>query len=462
MARDCCEQIFRFVAVATVYVCLMVLAYVMFLLFTGLIGGHRLAEAYRMTVMFVLIMIWRWLCRQIFSFCDVYSMEYVRKATLCIDYYTPLYSCLLYEILNDMRRFLVLDLWGSSALSSSYITEQAEKAATASMTRVNQTLAADILQEVSLENFPLCLRWFPLGVPLFVLFTFYPVLRSLFEHIRVMWEVHDGWLQTHQKHGYAIMINSLPLVYGVMALKGVMRTWEVVMNTFSATVDGRFDLWSEKKELIMGLADLDFNFADLYEAWALRALVKLILINIEEYYRFSREGDDAAGHIFRTMQKLGLLGIESFLWSCGLTSAYSLAAMCLNFYGIVQISPELASSVHWFLVGVGSLASTIAIMNIAILESRFHKQLNGFRPAAKFWSTKILVSMAFLQNLALRATRRWWSTTQINLVYSALMGYECFFVALAHLWCWGADEGWYKDAGGLSAPLLAAEGEVPI
>eukprot|EP00930_Biecheleria_cincta_P042919 TRINITY_DN29530_c0_g1_i1.p1 TRINITY_DN29530_c0_g1~~TRINITY_DN29530_c0_g1_i1.p1 ORF type:complete len:131 (-),score=6.94 TRINITY_DN29530_c0_g1_i1:44-409(-) len=96
------------------------------------------------------------------------------------------------------------------------------------------------------------------------------------------------------------------------------------------------------------------------------------------------------------------------------------------------------------------------------VERTFHLELNNFGPFLKFWGTKILVSIAFLQTLIfMLPVFRDMSTVQTNLTYSTLICYECLGISLLHMHAWKANEEWYKDgllssAGGDVATLPAS------
>ena len=86
------------------------------------------------------------------------------------------------------------------------------------------------------------------------------------------------------------------------------------------------------------------------------------------------------------------------------------------------------------------------------------------QPFAKFWGTKVLVSIAFIQSLVLYLPPfNSWSPTKQNLFYASALSLECFIVALLHLASWGHTEHWYnkpeyekvKIAASFKNPALA-------
>merc|ERR1712125_317011 len=71
--------------------------------------------------------------------------------------------------------------------------------------------------------------------------------------------------------------------------------------------------------------------------------------------------------------------------------------------------------------------------------------LESFGPFWKFWGTKILVSIAFLQSIAVSVLPPFsmWSEIRQNLFYSSLLCLQCFFVSVFHAFAWPASESWY-------------------
>merc|ERR1711934_436968 len=108
---------------------------------------------------------------------------------------------------------------------------------------------------------------------------------------------------------------------------------------------------------------------------------------------------------------------------------------------------EIKATAHNFFLGAGFIASFAAIGNIMIIEEDFHHLLTEFRPALKFWGTKILVSLAFLQSILISVflTPRGWSEIQSDLMYSSCLGLECLLIAIFHIKGWKAEEEWYGD-----------------
>ena len=95
---------------------------------------------------------------------------------------------------------------------------------------------------------------------------------------------------------------------------------------------------------------------------------------------------------------------------------------------------------------MGAIASTAAIGNVVTVEFTFHPLLHDFRPSAKFWSTKILISIGFIQTLLLEIPPlSSFSITERDLFYASLLCLECFLVSLLHVIAWNPREPWLLE-----------------
>merc|ERR1711879_231296 len=97
---------------------------------------------------------------------------------------------------------------------------------------------------------------------------------------------------------------------------------------------------------------------------------------------------------------------------------------------------------------MGCVASSVAICNMIQIEKTFCYELLNFHPFLKFWGTKILVSIAFLQTIVFNLPVppfKHMSTLQMNVTYSVLICYECLLISVLHMYAWRADEDWYRD-----------------
>jgi hypothetical protein len=86
--------------------------------------------------------------------------------------------------------------------------------------------------------------------------------------------------------------------------------------------------------------------------------------------------------------------------------------------------------------------------NIVVFETSLHDLLHGFDPFWKFWSTKVLISVAFIQTIVLQVVfvqLLHLSLYQTSLLYSSLICFEVFAIAILNLYAWDPLASWYDD-----------------
>lgn len=270
-------------------------------------------------------------------------------------------------------------------------------------------------------------------------------------------EVHKKGLHLDMlpKHDKAMQIVALPMIYGLMAFKSMMRMWQVCMNDQHEHALRELDSWNARTGFLNQMYEANFSVADLYEAWALYHFASLAVEVVKE------KAEDANLNmpvLISAIQNLTSQGIWGFIFCCLLNSAYTLILTSGEFYGSdgeggtaesFRSATESGENVYGFpsqIKGAGFLASSLAIMNVVKIELGFHHELTLFSPGLKFLSTKVLVSLAFMQSLILSVPPfSGWSPTGQNMFYASLLCVECFFVALLHVKAWPAKEDWYHD-----------------
>jgi len=115
----------------------------------------------------------------------------------------------------------------------------------------------------------------------------------------------------------------------------------------------------------------------------------------------------------------------------------------------------------------GFVASCAAIYNLVVVEQAFHRHLSHLNPLMKFLTVKFLVSICFLQKTVVEGLEYannlmpetmksvvrhvpfvgdivHLTELQQHLFYPSLVMYECFILAILHLFVWKANETWYK------------------
>merc|ERR1712203_899221 len=159
-----------------------------------------------------------------------------------------------------------------------------------------------------------------------------------------------------------------------------------------------------------------------------------------------------------TMASQTVSGVMYFCVSCGLQASYTLLVTTLDYVNLpiaMLSTPSMEEKAHYFFLGMGTIASAVAIQNIITVEHTFgHKFLSMFNPSRKFWSAKVLVSLAFMQTcLLMLPPFSSWSVTMQNLFYSSAICAECFVISLFHLMAWNHNEKWYKGVESSSDKL---------
>jgi len=303
------------------------------------------------------------------------------------------------------------------------------------------------------------LRWLSLVSPIFLVLTFVVTVANTSRQVRAVADKKGG-INAHPGHDAAILIIALPVVYSLMCFKSVSRMWMICANWTGGGLHDVVDFnnhhsWIGRLVVCQNMYKTNFMVADVYEAWALYQFAWLTLEVISTQRTKRKDAASADGsvdidHSQQGIEALTMQGIYLFIIGCLLEAAYYLFTTSVEaFFGAAALKFTIATTrikeqVHFFFLGVGSIASSAAIGNVVTVELTFHSLLEEFRPAGKFWSTKILVSIAFLQSLLLYVPPfNNLSTTEANLFYASMLCVECFGVSLLHWFAWPSDEGWY-------------------
>jgi len=259
-----------------------------------------------------------------------------------------------------------------------------------------------------------------------------------------------------------------------------------------------FHNYGERKSFLLEMYDANFMVGDIYETIALVTFGNLVMGVLKKKIDkmkaiFEVETKDRADagemkeyieRLVSSMKTLTVAGVKLFALSCLLQGLYALVITTLAFDfpdfqpkyfsrdadspGFFQ-TDSIKASTHMFFLGAGFIASFAAIGNIMIIEEDFEELLEEFKPSFKFWGTKILVSLAFLQSILISIflTPRGWSEIQSNLMYSSCLCLECLLIAIFHIKGWNASEIWYGDyemerKDPKMEPLISKNPGVPI
>jgi len=383
---------------------------------------------------------------------------------LSLHYYTPMYLTFGF-LLYTAARNAWTEMRATHFLDPAALEE-----------RFSAAVFAENENEVSLAN---CqwLRWLSLSAPFFVLAT---VGVSIWHTIHHVTEVKKREVSICDRvlHDRAIQIIALPVVYGLMSFNSVTRMWQVLLNSDSVNavagvMNGGF---TAKKDLLEELYEVNFMVADLYEAWALFQFAELALKVIEtQFHKEERmlehvliDMKDKLGNselyedanlvlksnkeLITSVDSLTVQGIYAFIATCLIQSVFSLLLTTSELTGTTPEQyadklPSIRASAHMFFLGMGAISSSAAIGNILTIETCHHEKLEHFKPFLKFWGTKVLVSLAFLQTILLMFVPglNTMSTTKQNLFYSSMLCIECFLVSVLSVFSWKADEEWYHE-----------------
>ncbi|CAK9115442.1 unnamed protein product [Durusdinium trenchii] len=269
------------------------------------------------------------------------------------------------------------------------------------------------------------LRRFTLLSPLFLALTF---LVSLGNTLRHVWRMlrKGGLLKQNPGIDSSIMIIALPMIACMMSYRSVTRMWMICANSKVGSLGYVEDFqgnrtWVARLVVCQNMYETNFLLTDLYESWALLHFANLALQIIasrstkpsrasvpQPAARASQTVMSLQEKLTESVDALTKQGIYLFNGTCFLEAAYSLFTTSVEAYlggdRTLKFNERVYRSrtrVHYFFLGMGAIASSAAIGNVVTVEMTFEKQLETFRPSAKFWSTKILLSIGFIQTLLL-------------------------------------------------------------
>eukprot|EP00929_Paragymnodinium_shiwhaense_P095789 TRINITY_DN57070_c0_g1_i1.p1 TRINITY_DN57070_c0_g1~~TRINITY_DN57070_c0_g1_i1.p1 ORF type:complete len:480 (+),score=75.12 TRINITY_DN57070_c0_g1_i1:218-1657(+) len=422
----------------------------------------------------------------------------LRSVTKCLErrccriplwahYYTWLYALLLYLILKACHTMYWEILRPTSWLSP----EETEKTVMAMMRLDGEDLDVTLpawRREASLSDYgPLVL--FSLGAPIWVMLTFAVTLFHIFRHVQAVAERRllkgTRGLVDSVLHDRTIVIIPLPLVYGFMSFLAVMRQWQICINRIGPASERMFGAWEERKRFLNEMYEANFMVAEIYETIALVAFCKLIMAvltdtimkNFHDLLRQVKPNSSGQmqktdseladlesfaktiiGQLTVSLKSLTVAGVKLFSYTCLVQGSYILSVTTMGYYGLFPRwfghtlghigyfqREEVESSVKILFMGAGIVASTAAIANIMTIEHSYEFFLHDFHPFVKFWCTKILVTLSFLQSIFFSCTPPFsdWSETRVNLLYSSCLTFECFLISVASTFAWRHDEPWY-------------------
>jgi len=331
----------------------------------------------------------------------------------------------------------------------------------------------EIIRDVSMRPVPFA-RWAGIFAPWAVGLTWCVCAWETWKHARAIW-----WRTgVVEHHDLVIQIVALPMVYSLMALSAVLRMWKVMSNSFDEKEGDWLDTWERRQKKALQIYEADYAVADLYESWALHHFAVLAMTVLKQSFNSasqmlerSAETLDTNSPLYqawagtlkgmhKSVSNLAMLGVWSFVIACACASCYVLSTIVVqeamgedSTTGVLL--RDNTEKMSFFNYGMGCVASSVAICNMIQIEKTFRVELLDFSPFLKFWGTKILVSLAFLQTIVFMVPVppfETMSTVQMNLTYSTLICYECLLISLLHMYAWRANEDWYKDGLSVRSP----------
>lgn len=421
------------------------------------------------------------------------------KIPLFMHHYGFMYAMLLYlfhkAVQSQHQDVMVPTNWLDKETIEAYVSEvfSNQPSETTNMSTWRTECSLDGLDG---------LKWFSMLCPVWVFLTLVVCVYHTHLHINKIRYAPGGagLLRNSPQHDQTLTVLVLPVVYGLMSYKSSQRMWQVMMNHVpggrsSVPWEDGFVTYDERKEFLSEMYEANFMVGDIYETIALVTFGHLVMGVLKKKIDrmkaiFEQETKDRADgeqmneyieKLVASMRTLTVAGVQLFAMSCMLQGVYTLfiTTMAFDFPGYPTpevwqqyFGPEgmfqdetIKASAHNFFLGAGFIASFAAIGNIMIIEEDFEHLLKEFAPALKFWGTKILVSLAFLQSIliSLFLAPRGWSVIQSNLFYSSALCLECLLIAIFHIKGWSAEEMWYGDyptelpKNTMQQPLLPAE-----
>jgi len=251
----------------------------------------------------------------------------------------------------------------------------------------------------------------------------------------------------------------------------VDRHWEIVQGVAprTATWHGACSLGQGDVNLQDGNARL--ALADAYESYALYCFSRICFEHVRRklssnsammgdlsqlgiFERSSVEGvRKSAGHLFNNLQESLRTCVQMFVLVYTLQAFLAITLVTLQSecprIDVRTGSPVLTTFflLEPYLAGAAFLISFMAILNLVRFEHHQKVFLKELDPRQKFFSVKILVSIAFMQKgvLAVLGSMLSLSTTQVNLIYTCCV---CVEVLPLSMWVWIAwhpGQAWYAD-----------------
>jgi len=355
------------------------------------------------------------------------------------------------------------------------------------------------------EPIPSWFCYLSLGAPLAATATFVIGIAHTHVHANAIDKYSGGMLSKSVQRDRTIQVIALPSVYSIMSACCVLQLWALFSGHHASGLffaDGKqLDVgttYEERDGFALQRCTAFFAIADLYEAYALLQFVHLSLMEIDTSVRMAQsEGEpniprslhmtegrekhgeacpwcndnetessedeeqvrelpnDDLSHLLAALESLTMQGVLWFVFSAFLSSIYNLVAVHFAQHRDGLKLPLWLEGCEKYLDGIGFITSSAAITNVVSVERSLHHFFADFRATPKFLSIKIMVSIAFIQSIALYLLSDQLPASQRKLLYATLICYETLGLACLHLYAWPSDEPWLQntEAGRRAARL---------
>mmetsp|Transcript_86207 Transcript_86207/g.239018 ORF Transcript_86207/g.239018 Transcript_86207/m.239018 type:complete len:660 (+) Transcript_86207:128-2107(+) len=315
------------------------------------------------------------------------------------------------------------------------------------------------------KNCPVWLRWLSLGTPMaavasFVIGAYHTVLHAL-----AMRKFGDGLISSSVQRDRTIQVIAFPPFFSLMAFCAVLELWDLLAGygPQPKIEEGSQEeaAWNIAKEFSHERYTAFYAVGSLYEAYALLMFVWLSLDEIEAnlkrtavvVHRSGNEADlskakEAAcpehhTSLVKVLRSLTMQGVLWFVFTCLGEAFFDFVVVHLAQVQGYKM-PEWTENGELCIYSIGFVTSSAAITNVVSVESSLHDYFGDFRCAPKFLSTKIMVSITFLQHMGIGLLRGL-TELQRNLLYSSLICYEVLALSFFHIYAWPADEPWLQN-----------------
>ena len=322
------------------------------------------------------------------------------KFPLWLHWYTWYFAfcfCLMLWQTHDMY----IDVMSVSSWLDPLVTEQYANTSLIRESGMTNTSLDHQYQEwkdeASLEDWQL-LRFFSMMSPVWLCCNFWVSAHHAYLHVK---RIGTRTLRSCPMRDSTIRILGLPLCYGLVSFKSVVRMWQLVIDHVGTIESSHFTSYEARRDFVCEMYESNFMVGDIYESWSLAVFGALLMDYIKMQMgpgggpaQLTRTNSGTAGEAEKNylmiQQNLGFLtvaGIRLFFWTCLIQSTYTIFVTGMGFYftgdsafytnetleGFFSPDPAKESTFQseyvketskTFFLGAGFVSSWAAIQNI--------------------------------------------------------------------------------------------------